>query len=97
MGLGQKYLTRVRSAIFGLGLALENFPLKSRFFQIFALQVKEISSGWVNKYLSQSRVGLLFTADQKYARVGSGPISKFSDPHQIAYEAKLSNPGRAHL
>jgi len=67
MGLGLKFLTRVGSAIFGLGLSFENFPSKSQIFQFFALRVK--------KNLGQSRVGLLFTAGQKYARVGSGPIS----------------------
>jgi len=46
MGLGQIFLTwvesgqvfvaRVMSAIFDLGLALENFPLKSQIFQFFA-------------------------------------------------------------
>jgi len=74
MGLGQIFLTLVRSAIFGLDLALENFILKSKIFQFFALQVKKISSSWVKKYPGQTRVGLLFTAGQKYAWVGLGPI-----------------------
>jgi len=30
-----------------------------------------MSSGWVKKYLGQSQVGFLFTAGQKYVRVGS--------------------------
>jgi len=67
MGLGQNLLTWVGSAIFALGLALENFPLKSQIFNIFALQGKKISPGWAKKYPGQSWVGLLFTA-----RVGSG-------------------------
>jgi len=83
MGLGQKFMTRirssqflllglgrVRSAIFGLGL--ENFPSKSK---IFSLWVKKISSDRAKKYLDQRWVGLLFIADQKYGWVGSGPIS----------------------
>jgi len=41
-------------------------PKNVKFF-IFFLRVK--------KYRGQRRVGLLFTAGQKYARVGSGPIS----------------------
>jgi len=60
------------SAIFGLGLAFENFPLKSQIFQFFALQVKKILSGQVKKYMSKSRVSLIFTAGQKYAWVGLG-------------------------
>jgi len=78
MGQGQKFLTRVGSgqifvplvgsAMFGLGLTLENFTLKSQFF---ALRVKKILSGWVKKYPGQSQVGLLFTARQKYDRVRS--------------------------
>jgi len=41
----------------------------------FPLGTKKIASGWVKKYPDQSRVGPLFTAGQKYARVGSGPIT----------------------
>jgi len=33
-----------------------------------------MSSGWVKKYPDQSRVGLLFTAGQKYVQVGSGQV-----------------------
>jgi len=67
MGPGHKFLTRigsnfwcsgrVRSAIFDLSLGLENFPHKWQIIQFFALQIK--------KYPGQSRVGLLFTEDQK--------------------------------
>jgi len=56
---------RVGSAIYGLGLNLENFSFRS----------KKISLGWVRKYPGQRGVGLLFTAGQNLARVGSGPIS----------------------
>jgi len=35
----------------------------------------KISSGQVKKYLGLRRVALLFTTGQKYAQVGSGPIS----------------------
>jgi len=46
----------VRSAIFGLGLALENFPLKSQIFLLFALVVKknliESKSTWVKDGLA---------------------------------------------
>jgi len=41
MGLGQKFLTRVRSDIYGLGLNFENFPLKCQIFQFFSLRVKK--------------------------------------------------------
>jgi len=69
MGLGQKYLTRVgsifsgwvSSTIYGLGLDLENFPLKRQIFQFFPLRNK--------KYPGQRQFGLLFTVGQKYARV----------------------------
>jgi len=57
MGLGQRTLTRVGSAIFGLGLSLENLPLKSQIFQFFSLRIKKIASGRVKKYSGQSRVG----------------------------------------
>jgi len=65
MGLGQKFLTRVGSAIYGLGLNLENFPKKHQIFQFFTLRVKKISSGRVRKYPGRRRVDLLFTAGQK--------------------------------
>jgi len=72
MGLGQIFVAWARSAIFGLGMDLENFLQKRQIFQYFVLRVKKMSSGRVEKYPGQSRVGLLFTAGQKYARVGSG-------------------------
>jgi len=51
---------------FGFG----KFPLKTSNFLIFSLRVKKISSGSVKKYLRQRQVSLLFTAGQKYVRVG---------------------------
>jgi len=48
--LGQYFVAQVGSANFGLGLALENFSLKSQIFKFFALWVKKISFGWVKKY-----------------------------------------------
>jgi len=65
MGLGQIFLTRVRSAIYGLGLNLENFPWKHQFFNFFPFGSKKISSGQVKKYLRRRQVSLLFTAGQK--------------------------------
>jgi len=50
-------------------------PKNVIFFNFFPFGSKKIASGWVGKYLGQSRVGLLFTAGQKLARVGSGPIT----------------------
>jgi len=52
---------------FGSGFG--KFPLKIPNFLIFTLRVKKISLGRVKKYLGQRRVGLLFTAGQKYAWV----------------------------
>jgi len=64
-GSGSKFLTRVGSAIYGLGLNLENFPKNVNFFNFFCFGSKKISSGRVGKYPGQRRVGLLFTAGQK--------------------------------
>jgi len=50
-------------------------PKNIKFFNFFPFGSKKISSGQVKKYPGQGRVCLLFTAGQKYARVGSGPIS----------------------
>jgi len=76
---GQTFLTRVMEGSNfccsgRVWLGLKNFPKKSQIFQFCPLG-KKISSGRVKKYLGQSRVGLLFTAGQKYVRVWSGPIS----------------------
>jgi len=89
MGPGQKFLTRVGSGQFlvawvgtswvshlWFGFGFGNFPLKISNFSIFCPSgSKKMSSAWVKKYPGQSGVGLLFTPDQKHARVGSGPIS----------------------
>jgi len=90
--LGQFFVVRVGSGQpslvwFGFG----KFPLKILNFSIFALRVKKISSARVKKYLCQRQVGLLFTVGQKYARVGSGPISR-PDPTQAAKIIPGSNP-----
>jgi len=61
---GQFFVALVGSAIFGLGL--DNFPKKSKNFQFLPFGSKSPGQRWV---------GLLFTAGQNYARVGSGLIS----------------------
>jgi len=61
---------------FGFG----KFPLKMSNFQFFSLRLKKISLDWVKKQTGQKQVGPLFTAAQKYARVGSGPISSLLAP-----------------
>jgi len=65
MGPSQKCLTLVRSAIFGLGLGLENYPKNPNFFP----SSKKIGLDRVKKYPGQRWVVLLFTASQWYARV----------------------------
>jgi len=62
MGPGQKFLTRVGSAIYGLGLNFKNFPKKCQIFQFFFLfgQKKLLQVG-----SESTRVGLFFTAGQK--------------------------------
>jgi len=73
---GQKFfvaragLCRVSHLWFRSGIG--KFPLK---IPISSPPGKKISSGQVKKYPLQRWVGLLFTAGQKYARVGSGSIS----------------------
>jgi len=47
----------------------------TKFFNFFLLGSKKISLGQVKKYPDQKRVSLLYTVSQKYAWVGSGPIS----------------------
>jgi len=58
----------------GSGLATSGFEKFLLKIPNFFPSDKKISSGHVKKYLGQRRVGLLFTASQKYARVGLGPI-----------------------
>jgi len=41
MGPDQKFLTWVGSAIYSLGLKLENFPLERKTFQFFSLRIKK--------------------------------------------------------
>jgi len=67
MGQDKKFWTQVETAIFGFGFG--KFLLKLSNFAIFSLMIKKISSGWVKKYPGQRRVGLLFTAGQKYGWV----------------------------
>jgi len=79
---GQSFLTLVRSGQPSLVyLDLENLTLKITHFST----LKKITSDRVIKYPGQRRVSLLFTADQKYAQVGSGPISTFmnADPQGV--------------
>jgi len=81
MGLGQNFWPRLGRVIFLLGsgqppLTLENFHLTIKFF---SLRIKNIS--WVES--KNTRVSLLFTTGQKYARVSSdwvrtGPISSLN-------------------
>jgi len=52
------------------------FPFKNTiFFNFFSFWAKKISLSQVKKYPGQRQIGLLFTGGQKYARMGSGPIS----------------------
>jgi len=44
------------------------FPKNPKFFNFFSFGSKKIPSGRVKKYPGQRRVGLLFTAGQKYAQ-----------------------------
>jgi len=64
---------------------ISNINLSTKMFILQGKNLsKKISSGLVKKYPGQSWGGLLFTAFQKYARVGSGedPIS-ITRPHLI--------------
>jgi len=42
VSLGQFYVAQVGSAILGLGLGLENFPLKSQFLKKISLWIKNL-------------------------------------------------------
>jgi len=57
MDPGQKFLTRVGSAIHGLDLNLENFPQKCQIFNFFPFGNKNLF-GWVKKYPGQRQFGL---------------------------------------
>jgi len=76
-------LDQVWSAIFGLGM--ENF-------QFFCFGSKKISSGCVKKYPGQSQVGLIFSADQKYARFGSGQVR--ARLYYRHYQKKINPTGK---
>jgi len=65
---------RVRSAIFGLGLDFENFPLKSQIYQFFPLQIKENHIRLGQKVL-RSKIGrhlIYYKSKVCSGRVGSG-------------------------
>jgi len=51
---------------------------------------------WVQKYLVQMRVALLFNVGQKYARVGSGPISTESIKKRSSSGSLKSSLSRFH-
>jgi len=76
MGLGQIFLTQVRSGQFFVArvrsgrvsnpwFEFEKFPQKMSNFSIFFPSDQKNLFGWVKKYPGQRRVGLLFTAGQK--------------------------------
>jgi len=77
--VGKNVLSDIRQAVFfnclvlcGLiEVALSKFIYSVNFFPF--VSKKYIGSG--QKYPGQGRVGTFFTAGQKYARVGPGPIS----------------------
>jgi len=79
MGLGQKFLGRVNflwlglgSAIYGLGLHLENFLLQPQIFQFFSLWVKKNLFGLGQKVrLSKKGQPLIYCGSKVYA--GQGP------------------------
>jgi len=85
MGLSQKCLTRVESGqyfIAQVGSGLPSLvwvwkisPKNQKIFYFFPFRSKKISLGWVKMYTGWRRVALLFTAGQKHAQIGSGPIS----------------------
>jgi len=56
---------QVGSAIYGLLLEFQKFPLKCQIFQFFPCGSKKIALGRVEKYPGRRRVGLFFTAGQK--------------------------------
>jgi len=64
MGPGQIFVIRVSHQWL--------FHLKITNFQFFTLRVKKSLTYLIKKYPGQSRVSVLFTAGQKYSRVGSG-------------------------
>jgi len=83
MDLDQNFLTRAGWDHFFVAwvgssrppLGLEISTKTPKIFNFFHFGSKKIPLGWVKKYLSQRQFRLLFTAGQKYARVGSGAIT----------------------
>jgi len=75
--VGSGWVSQLR---FGFG----KIPLKIPIFLIFSLLVKKISLGGVKKYSGQRRVGLLFTAGQKYMlELGQGPYLEKTIPQNL--------------
>jgi len=74
MGLSQKFLIQVRLGQPSLVWVWKISPKIPKFSHFFP-KGKKISLGWVKKYPVHRQVSLLFTDDQKYVRVRSGPIS----------------------
>jgi len=67
----------VGSAIYGLGLNLENFPKKHQIFQFFSLRVKKNLFG-LGRKVPESKVGrplICCLSKVSLGRAGSGPIS----------------------
>jgi len=72
VGLGQFFMARVGSAIYGLGLNLENFPLKYQIFQFFSLQAKKNLFGLGQK-VPGSKAGQPYLLQVK-SKLGSGRV-----------------------
>jgi len=70
---GQIFVARVSYLWFGYGFG--KFPLKMSNFSIFCPSgQKNVIGVGLKKYPGQSQVSLLFTAVQKYVRVGLGRV-----------------------
>jgi len=83
------FLLLLSSQVSHLWFGFGKFPLKISNFSIFSTSGQnKISSGWVKKYPCQRRVCLLFSAGQKYAWVGSGPISIHNNL-QILFQSQV--------
>jgi len=72
---GRKFLTWVGWVSLHWVWIWKISPKNVKFFNFLPFGSKRVSLGRVKKYLDQGQVSLLFTAGQKYVRVGSGPIS----------------------
>jgi len=75
MGPGKNFLTLVGSGQPFMVWVWKISPKNVKFFNFSPLGSRKIASGQVRKYPGRRRVGLLFTAGQKLARVVSWPIS----------------------